>query len=253
MLSQKLTELTNTSQMPTNMTRVEHFNTIAEKFIDQEDDLSWINFILSGLLTFYVEHKSSTEIIDKNENGITNKIYFWLNNNKQFRRKVVVNSQPRTDNEETEGYFDLKFQSNYWRENDIHFAIENKILTDTETSFKEYIYYPNKVKGSGENRKIFDDGGMFRFLSNKYAQNQPYACMLAFLKNESVVDIMDKIKNKIAELKIPNEHTFYGELIDKNLLSDSILNFRYSFQTNHIREDSTRIHIFHILFDFRNN
>ena len=235
------------------MTRAEHFNTIAEKFIDQEDDLSWINFILSNLLAFYEEHKSSFEIIDKNENGITNNIYFWLNNNKKFRKKVVVNSQPRTDNEQTEGYFDLKFQSNYWRENDIHFAIENKILSDTETCYKEYIYYPNKAKGSGENRRIFDDGGMFRFLSNKYAQDQPYACMLAFLKNKSVGDIMKKLKLKIAELKIPNEHAFYGELIDKEMLSENILNYEHSFQTNHYRKDKTTIHLFHVLFDFRTN
>ena len=168
----------------------------------------------------------------------------------KFTRLVTVSSQPRTDNMDIEGYYDLKFESPLWNDGQTHFSIENKLLINTETSFKEYIYYPNKTKWQGEKKIKFDDGGMFRFLSNKYADKQPYGGMLAFVKQNNINEINDKLKDKIINLRILDNNKLYGQLINENLLDAKIQGFENSFQTNHIRRDGTNIHLFHLLFRF---
>jgi len=227
-----------------------NFETIANKFIEQTDDKSWVDFILTYLIEFYNSQDDKISFINKSENQITEIIYIWLNNKKNFRRKMVVNSQPRTDNTKIEGYYDLKFQSNLWRENDIHFAIENKILQNTNTSIKEYTYYPNKSKGTSENKKYYDDGGMFRFLSNKYAENQLFGGMLAFIKDSEISEIKTNLKDKIKKLKISDDTGIYGQLINDNSINTTILNFDNSFRTNHIRKDGTSIDLYHLFFVF---
>jgi len=164
--------------------------------------------------------------------------------------KNFVASQPRSNNEEIEGYYDLMFKPREWRESDPHFAVENKILENTETSFKNYIYYPNKAKGKKENRTYFDDGGMYRFLSNKYAKNQAFGGLIAFVKKGKVRDIKTKLIEKVVDLKIPNADNFYGELLNHNLLDYKIHNFDNSFQSKHKRVDGTKIHLIHLLFRF---
>ncbi len=227
-----------------------NFETIANKFIEQTDDKSWLDFILAYLIEFYNSQDDKINFADKSENQITEIIYFWLNNKKNFRRKIVVNSQPRTDNTDIEGYYDLKFQSPLWRENDIHFAVENKILQNTNTSIKEYTYYPNKSKGTGENKKYYDDGGMFRFLSNKYAKNQSFGGMLAFIKDNNITEIETKLKYKIKELKIFDDKVIYGQLANNNSINTTIQNFDNSFRTNHIRKNGTSIDLYHLFFVF---
>lgn len=226
-----------------------YFETITEKFTFPKEDTDWINCIYQYLIQFYVENQSE-KFSDKTENQITDEIYLWLKNMKKFTSVVSVASQPKTDNQDIEGYYDLKFESTLWNEGQTHFAIENKILVNSETSFKNYIYYPNKTKGTGENKKQFDDGGMFRFLSNKYANKQPYGGMLAFVKENEINKIGKTLKTKIKTLTIKSNGKEYGYLIDDNLLNAKIQDFEYSFQTNHIRRDGTDIHLFHLLFLF---
>ncbi len=233
-----------------------NFDTVAYNFSEPVDDEKWINFILNYLIVFYNKHKRRAEFQNKSENQITEAIYFWLKQNeknKKFNRNVVVNLQTRSNNPEIEGYYDFKFEPRKWMENDPHFAVENKLLKNTETSFKEYTYFPNKPKGTKENRTYFDDGGMFRFLSNKYAKEQDFGGMIGFIKKGNIEEIQKNLKNKIIDLKIPNKNNFYGELIDDNLLKMKIQNFDNSLQTNHIRKDGTKIHILHLLFNFDEN
>ncbi len=232
---------------------INKFETVACNFDKPTDDEKWINNILKYLITFYCKHKNNTNFHNKTENQITEAIWFWLKtdkNNKKFNMKTIVNSQPRSNNEDIEGYYDLKFEPREWRENDPHFAVENKILENTETSFKNYIYYPNKSKGKKENRTFFNDGGMYRFLSNKYAQNQMFGGMIAFIKKDEVKDIKINLLNKIKNLKIPDKDSFYGELLNYNLLDFRIHKFDNSFQSNHNRIDGTEIHLIHLLFRF---
>lgn len=226
-----------------------YFEAITTERIVPKEDIDWINFIFQYLIDFYKQHKDDKSFKDKSENQITEKIYIWLKNEINFTRTITVNSQPRTDNMEIEGYYDLKFESSLWNQGQSHFAIENKILKNTETSYKDYIYYPNKAKGEGENKKIFDDGGMFRFLSNKYADKQCYGGMLAFVKENNIIEINDNLKNKVKNIKILE----YGQLINETLLGEKILDFQNSFQSNHIRKDDTNIHLFHLQFYFRNH
>lgn len=226
------------------------FETVACNFEKPTDDEKWINSILSYLIVFYNIHKNNTDFQDKTENKITDAIYFWLIKNRKFNMKNFVASQPRSNNEEIEGYYDLMFKPREWRENDPHFAVENKILENTETSFKNYIYYPNKAKGKKENRTYFDDGGMYRFLSNKYAQGQSFGGMIAFIKKGNVNKIKTSLTEKIKDLKIPNNDNFYGELLNRNMLDFKTHNFDTSFQSNHKRIDGTEIHLIHLLFRF---
>jgi len=224
-----------------------YFETVVER-LTPKNDLDWINLIYQYLIEFYAENKENIHFRDKNENAITNEIYFWLKNKQKFTRIITVSSQPRTDNTEIEGYYDLKFDSPLWNDGQTHFSMENKISINTETSLKDYTYYPSKTKGKGENKKIFDDGGIYRFLSNKYADKQPYGGMLAFVKQNNTNEITDKLKDKIKNLIIIDYDKQYGQLIDRNLLDVKILDFENSFQTNHTRKDGTNIHLFHLLF-----
>lgn len=229
------------------------FETVACNFKKPKTDIEWVKFALKYLIAFYEEHKNNSEFQDKNEDYITDEIRDWIKKekkNKEFNRKMTVNSQVKTENRKVEGYYDLKFESYSWKNSQKFFAIENKISEDNETSFKNYIYYPNKAKGSKKNRTYFDDGGMFRFLSNKYAQEQNYGGMIAFIKKGDVSKIQTNLTNKIKDLKIPNKNSFYGELINLQLLDLKIHNFDNSFQTNHIRKDGTEIHLIHLLFNF---
>ena len=137
------------------------------------------------------------------------------------------------------------FKPREWRENDPHFAVENKIIEDNTESYKEYIYKPI----ASSNRK-YDNGGMYRFLSNKYAQNQAFGGMIAFIKKGIVNDIKNNLIEKIKVLKIPDKDSFYGELLNPNLLDFKIHNFDNSFQSSHKRIDGTEINLIHLLFRF---
>lgn len=221
------------------------FETVACNFEKPTDDEKWVNNILNYLITFYNKCKNNTNLREKTENQITYTIYFWLIKNRQFNMKNFVASQPRSSNEDIEGYYDLMFKPREWRENDPHFAVENKILEDKTESYKEYIYKP-----IGESKRKYDNGGMYRFLSNKYAQNQTFGGMIAFIKKGDVSKIKSNLTNKIIGIEITNNDRFYGKLINCNLLDFKIHNFENSFQSSHKRIDGTEIHLIHLLFRF---
>ncbi len=74
--------------------------------------------------------------------------------------------------------------------------------------------------------------------------------MIAFIKKDEVKDIKINLLNKIKNLKIPDKDSFYGELLNYNLLDFRIHKFDNSFQSNHNRIDGTEIHLIHLLFRF---
>lgn len=231
------------------MANTNKFETVACNFKKSKTDIEWVNFALKYLIAFYEIHKSNPEFQDKGEKEITYTIYHWLLTNKKnkgLNQKMTVIYEAKTDNQENEGIYDLNFKSPLWSANQKHFAVENKILQEKITeSYKEYIYKP-----IAESSRKYDNGGMFRFLSNKYAQEQNYGGMIAFIKKGNVGEIKTNLFSKIKDLKIPNKDSFYGELINPQLLDLKIHNFDNSFQTNHIRKDGTEIHLIHLLFDF---
>lgn len=222
-----------------------YFETVTDNFTFPKEDADWINFIYQYLIRFHNELTEDNEFKDKSENQITDDIYFWLINLKEFTKKITVTSEPKTDNIEIEGYYDLKFQSPLWNGGQTHFAIENKILKDRTESYKEYIYKP-----IGNSNRKYDNGGMFRFLSNKYADKEAYGGMLAFIKQDNISAIADQLKDKVKALVISDNNKQYGKLINEKLLETNIQGFENSFQTNHIRKDGTEIHLYHLLFQF---
>ena len=227
---------------------INKFETVACNFKQPKDDLDWVNFALIYLIAFYNEHKNNSDFLDKTEDQITEKIFFWLKTDKKnikLQKKMSFNSQPRSNNEDIEGYYDLKFESPLWQAGQKHFAIENKVLKDNAESYKEYIYKP-----IANSSRTYDDGGMFRFLSNKYAQGQNYGGMIAFIKAGNTKEIKNNLKNKIKELKIQDKGKYYGEPINRNLLDFKVHDFENSFQSNHKRIDGTEIQLIHLLFCF---
>lgn len=229
------------------------FETVAKNYKSPKTDIDWVNFALKYLLAFYEEHKNNSELLEKNEDKISDDIRDWIKlepKNLKFNQKMTVNSQVKTENRDEIGFYDLKFESHSWEKGLKFFAVENKILKDNETSYKNYIYYPNKPKGKKENRTYFNDGGMYRFISGKYAQDQNYGGMIAFIKKGNVSEIKTNLTNKIKDLKIAKNNNFYGNLTDEKLLDLKIQNFDNSFQSKHLRSNGTEIHLIHLLFKF---
>ncbi|MGQ1911209.1 hypothetical protein ACT3CE_15665 [Marinifilum sp. RC60d5] len=226
------------------------FSSVASNFIHPEDDSAWIDFIWSNIIEYYNSINNKSSFASLTEKEITQKIYFHLDNKKSFRRKVFVNSEPRSNNEDIEGYYDLKFESHYWRQGDVHYVIENKILDHTQTSIKEYTYYPNKSKTKKGKKTTFNDGGMYRFLSNKYAVNMSYAGMMAFVKGNNINTVIDNVKEEIKKLSISGNNTSYGKLLDEKLLNKKVNGFQYSFLSSHTKIDKTDIEFRHFCLVF---
>ena len=84
--------------------------------------------------------------------------------------------------------------------------------------------------------------GLKRFLDLKYAFNENYGGMLGFIISGDILTILNDINNK---LKMP-------PYISKelNLLSQQCVDWTHSFQSKHIRIDNTKIHIYHLFFEF---
>lgn len=224
---------------------IDNFDTLTNNFQERSEEQEWV-FVVEYLLMFYNAHKNENYKSYIEEN-ITKDIYFWLKNEDEFCRRIVVNSEPISNNKDVSGFYDLKFEPRIYIKNDTHLTFENKIINTTSGKFKEYIHNPKKLE---KNDLKYDDGGMFRFLSNKYSQNQKYGGMIGFVKVKDISILKNNLKEEIKILKIPNNDNDYGQMVNEHFLEEKILNFENSFQSNHTRIDGTPIHLYHLLFHF---
>ena len=216
------------------------------QFIDEKafTDDYWIAKIFDFLFSFYEKYPQKG-LNKKSEKEITRIIRDWLKNNEEFvSSSLVVESEAETEGTEQIGYNDLKFTRSFWKSK--YFVIECKLLDESEILIKEYIYNSSK-----------DDGGLYRFLINKYASNLDFGGMLGYVKKGNITSIIERIKR---ELSIFEHQSLigikFGNLIERQLLNERILGKEYTFQSKHTRFDIdtqkliSHIQIFHIFLDF---
>lgn len=180
----------------------------------------------------------------KKEEEITDNIRRKLLNNEDFASEgFKVNSEARNQ-DKIIGYYDLKFEHSYWANQ--YFVLECKPLNMTNSRINAYIHKP--IASNNE------DGGLYRFLINKYASNKPFGGMLGYIVSDNCKAVADALKEKIQTLQITQGNLCFGGLQNSELLNTPVPNFDYSFQSNHSRICDNQIimpiHIFHLFYDF---
>ncbi len=211
------------------------------------DDSYWIKKIFTFLFLFY-EINSKNNFSDKSEKEITRELRNWLKINEDFGSTgIAVETEPETEGTAQIGYNDLKFTHSFW--NGKYFVIECKIIDGTQNSLNEYVYQERD-----------SDGGLYRFLINKYASFKDFGAMLGYIKRGDINIIINKLKKIVSTLELKSKTgMIYGELLEERLLTQYILDKNYTFQSKHTRLDKesdkliSPVQIFHIFFDFSSN
>lgn len=122
--------------------------------------------------------------------------------------------------------------------------IECKPIDTSKKRIDAYIHKKNAFR---------EDGGLYRFFINKYATNLSFGGMLGYIIKDTPEFVTNKLKEEISKFEITDDTVTYGSIINKQLLSDQVDGFEYSFQSNHIRIHKSEIiepiHIFHLFID----
>lgn len=215
-------------------------------------DEDWKNYIFFGLLKFIkeVDKGDIMRIIDnpkiKNENAISNSIYRWLKNDRKFNSfEFSINREPRTDGDQ-EGFIDLKFQHSQWSNGNKHFLFEAKNLDGSSNLVNEYVYTNKKIKDS-----YVENGGIFRFMTGKYAHDMEFGGMIGYVIKKCDVNITNLLVDKIENVYRNNET---GKLIGE-IERNSIFDNENTFSTFHKRSgtsDNSNFILYHIIMDFAN-
>lgn len=91
---------------------------------------------------------------------------------------------------------------------------------------------------SAEQRYIGD--GIRRFTDLEYAQKDEFAGMISFVVRGNILTIVEKLTRKVK--------AFNFDSAFENLLGSKYAGWDTSFQSNHIRINNERIHIYHLFF-----
>ena len=196
-------------------------------------DADWKNYIFFHLLQFYreVDNNEIIELIGKEkqkeradiEEKIKKYIRKWLKNNQQFDlHEFVVNREPSS---EESGFYDFKIEHSQWRNK--YFSLECKNLDESLYSINEYVYNGTK-----------QDGGVYRYMTNKYAKDLDFGGMIAFVIAGDSFLIMEKIIQKMHEIFDNND---IGQLTDKRIIRNSIENNSNTFDSIHLRLEKNKI------------
>ena len=206
-------------------------------------DNIWKKYVFFFILKYYKEvNKKEVEAIIENEKNqkreeiekaIKKHIYRWLNNNRLFNlHEFILNLEPSTECN-NEGFIDLKFEHSQWRDKLLkrkHFSFEAKNLGTTKSmslqkSIKEYVYIKEKDR---------EDGGMYRFMTGKYACDMNFGGMLGFVVGNTNKNV---IKSLTDEIELVYDNFEIGKLSGKKVVIKSIYNNENTFDTFHIRKN----------------
>lgn len=223
------------------------------------DDAEWKNYIFFHLLQYYrtVDNNEIRTLIERElnkpiaeiETKIKKHIRNWLvRENVDFKEQgFKINLEPSSECNE-EGLLDLKFEHSDWQ--DKYFSFEAKNLgkiksREQSTLINEYVYVKTQ---DGEN------GGMYRYMTNKYACELNFGGMIGFVvgKNEKL------IKRLISKIKAVYNNSEAGRLTNEKIIYNSIEENKNTFETIHIRKNHfsnsiEKFHLYHIIFDFIDN
>ncbi len=228
----------------------------------------WKKLILSCLLECYDTQKNN---IQKDlakfdgkgqiEDFIKDKMSAWLNNTRKFSRNVEMGIKLTVIQEDKtvsgiEGYHDLRFVHSAW---DQDFIFECKCIGSSknksenpqvdmqESDLKQYVYNHSKTK---------PDGGVYRYLTGKYAYNSNtkqalnFGGMIGFLLKGNIERTIEKICDRLETEKYGKEN--YPE---PTITRQSIENQPFTFNSSHQRfiaqkPDAKDILLHHLIMDF---
>lgn len=207
------------------------------------DNGEWKERIFYYLLLYYrqTDNNAILKIIEFEiqkpraniETAIKNHLLRWFRNNPKFNRNgFILNREPSSEGEKV-GFYDLKFQHSYWNNTETYFVFECKNLGKSKSitlskSIDEYVYVKEQIKG-----KIREDGGMFRYFTEKYAINQNFGGMIGFIIGKLENSIIETLINKINLVYDDNE---IGKLTKEKIIRNSIENNENTFDSIHIRK-----------------
>ncbi|MCK4764956.1 MAG: hypothetical protein KAW12_22340 [Candidatus Aminicenantes bacterium] len=224
-------------------------------FADNDD--KWLKLIFKYVFEFYnYSIGTDANYSLKNENEIKKCMQDWLLGREDFSGTLTLNLEPLSQDTGQTGYDDMKFQSQFWGKGEKYFVIECKILNESNKSMDRYVFCQESKKTNGKTVR-YNDGGLYRFLINKYAAHREFAGMIGFVQKGGADLILAGLKKKIMDLELRSSSgKRYGQLTDKKLLNKGINCNKNTFQSKHVRLDKetdtivTPVHIYHILFDF---
>lgn len=227
----------------------EAFKTMREKHVQEAskfDDNFYLTQIFNYLSDTYNNFTTAcrNSLKQKKEEEITDYVRRRLQNNEIFVLEgFKVNTEVRNQ-DKVIGYYDLKFENSDWLNQ--YFVLECKPINATKSKMDAYIHKTTKSQG--------EDGGLYRFLINKYATDKPFGGMLGYIISNKPEEVITNLKKRIQSFQITSGSLNFGNLQNSELLEAPIVNFKYSFQSNHIRLRENQIispiHIFHLFFDF---
>lgn len=217
------------------------------------DEEKWKFLVFKFLFKFYNENAYHKHYFsNKSEMEIKEYIRNWLNSDIEFRSALIINLELKSEGTDQEGYDDIKFQSNLWNVGRSFFVFECKLMDESETKTKEYTY-----RSATQSKEA--DGGLYRFLINKYAANKEFGGMIGFVVKGKINNVIRNVKNRISELKITENSLEFGQLTEPEILNKTIAGNRETFLSEHIRWDKdtnnmiSPVLIYHIFFDMANN
>jgi hypothetical protein len=224
-------------------------NIAKDKGLRNKDDF-WINLILDYITSLYnnISQKEKMLLKTENERMIKEFIRKKLDSDDIFTADhfLTVELEPQNKHSERLGFYDIKIRSSLWNN---YFAFECKCLDSTQVSILEYVYNPNKVK----KKEKYEDGGIYRFLINKYSTDRMFGGMIGFVQDGNYSTIKQNIYTQIRNLKLDSNNNCFGELSEEGILeTDS----PYYFQSTHSRYDLSEnrkcepVKIHHFLYDF---
>ncbi len=235
--------------IPASSSESDAFKIMRQKHVRESSKFD-NNFYLTQIFTYLSAVYNSITADDREilrnrkEEEITDHIRRQLQNNENFVLDGFrVNSEARNQ-DKLIGYYDLKFEHSDWMNQ--YFVLECKPVNTSKSRVDAYIHNITKDKE--------EDGGLYRFLINKYATNSSFGGMLGYITSNKPDDVIAKLKEGVLLCNLTQGKLSFGYIQNSDLLNYPIANFRYSFQSNHVRiyEDRiiTPIHMFHLFFDF---
>ena len=219
---------------------------IHESFVYADDNFN-ITQIFGFLSNIYnsITTKQKKILKTQKEEEITHFIRKNIQKDEDFKWSgFTINTEARNQSYKV-GYYDLKFENPaYWQNK--YFVFECKPINLTNSRTKEYIYKKSETKG--------EDGGLYRFFINKYAENLPFGGMLGYVVADTPQDIINKLKKEIKSFQITEGSLNFDNLTNEHLLNTQTPDFQHSFQSQHTRVNNnkeiiTPIHIFHLFLD----
>ncbi|WP_283685466.1 hypothetical protein [Dysgonomonas sp. Marseille-Q5470] len=219
-------------------------------------DEEWIRYVLYFLLKYYqeVDHTEIRSLINLEkskkraeiEYAIKKHIRNWLKRRcKEFDiHEFIINLEPSTEGN-IEGFYDLKFEHSQWRNKYFSFEAKNIGKSNSITlskSIEEYIYVKNK-----------DDGGVYRFMNQKYAPYLNFGGMLGFVIDKS--DTSSIVNLLIDNIESIYNDSFIGSLSGTKIVRNSIFNSANTFSSFHTIKDCKTnnpkdFRLYHIIMNF---